>query len=216
MACPGAEGALDASVDLPSASVDMPSGSVDMPSGSVDMPSGSVDMPSGSVGVPSVDVSGKVPDMPSVGGGDVSGDLPSASIDASGSVPSGEVDVSVPTVSGTVEGVTGAVGGLSADVGAKIDDVAVKGPDMPSGDLKKPKKSLFGGIGGMFGSGKGKMEVSVGNSSTCFTLFFFFLVHEARDELVYDRLGVSWTGVFLFFYGENYPNPVFFFALGLC
>ena len=98
--------------------------------------------------------------------------------------------------------------------GAKIDDVAVKGPDMPSGDLKKPKKSLFGGIGGMFGSGKGKMEVSVGNSSTCFTLFFFFLVHEARDELVYDRLGVSWTGVFLFFHGENYPNPVFFLLLG--
>ena len=54
-AFPGVEGGLDAAVDVPSASVDMPSGSVD---------------------VPSVDLSGKAPDMPSVGG-EISGDLPS-------------------------------------------------------------------------------------------------------------------------------------------
>ena len=106
-----------------------------MPSGSVDMPSGDLtgkgpDMPSASVNMPSVDLSGKGPDVPSVGG-DISGELPSASLDASGSLPSGEVDVSVPSVSGDV--------------------------DMPTVDVKKPKKSMFGSI---FGSGKGKMEVS--------------------------------------------------------
>ena len=115
---------------LPSGSLDVPSGSVDMPSGSVDVPSGSVDMPSGSADIPSVDLSGKGPHMPSVGG-DIAGELPSASLDASGSLPSGEVDVSVPSVSGAV--------------------------DMPSVDVKKPKKSMFGSI---FGSGKGKMEVT--------------------------------------------------------
>ena len=145
VAFPGSEAALEASVDMPSGSADVPSASVDMPSASVDMPS--------------VDLSGKAPDMPSVSGG-ISGDLPSASVDVSGSLPSGEVDVSVPSVSGAMEGATGAVGDLSADVGAKVDDVAVKGPDTPSGEWKKPKKSLFGGIGGIFGSGKGKMEVS--------------------------------------------------------
>ena len=155
----GVEGGLDAAATLPSASLDIPSGSVDMPSASVDLPSASVDMPSGSVDVPSADLSGKGPDMPSVGG-DVSGDLPSASLDASGSLPSGGVDVDIPSVSGTVGGLTTAVGDLSADAGAGVDDVSIKGPDLPSGDLKKPKKSLFGGIGGMFGSGKGKMEVS--------------------------------------------------------
>ena len=88
-------------------------------------------MPTGAVDMPSVDLTGKAPDMPSVGG-EISGDLPSAGLDASGSLPSGGVDVSMP--SGSV--------------------------DVPSVDVKKPKKSLFGGIGGMFGSGKGKMEVS--------------------------------------------------------
>ena len=150
----GVEGGLGAAVDVPSGSVDMPSASVDMPSASVDMPSASVDVPSGSVDMPSVDLAGKGPDMPAIGG-DVSGDLPSASLDASGSLPSADVDVSLPSVSGAVVGSTGAVG--DADVGAKIDDVAVKRPDVPSGEWKKPKKGLFGS---MFGSGKGKMEVS--------------------------------------------------------
>ena len=147
---PGASG----DVSMPSASVDvgMPSGSVDAPSASVDMPSASLDVPSGSADMPSGSV-----DMPSVGG-EISGDLPPASLGASGSLPSGGGDVSMPSVSGAVEGVKGAVGHLSADAGAKIDDVEVKGPGMPSvsGEWKKPKKSMFGSI---FGSGKGKMEV---------------------------------------------------------
>ena len=170
----GVEGGLGAGVSMPSGAVDMPSGSVDMPSGSVDTPSASLDIPSssvdapsasvdmpsvsGAVDAPSVDLTGKAPEMPSVDA-HLSGEVPAASVDVVGSVPSGEVDVSMPSVSATAEGVTEAVGDLSADVGAKIDDVDVKVPVMPSasGEWKKPKKSMFGSI---FGSGKGKMEVS--------------------------------------------------------
>ena len=122
------------SADLPAADI---SDAGSLPDTSVDIPPASIDVPSGSVDVPSVDLSGKGPDMPSVGG-DVSGELPSASLDASGSLPSGEVDVSAPSVSGAV--------------------------DVPSVDVKKPKKSLFGGI---FGSSKGKMDVEVSWEDGC-------------------------------------------------
>ena len=159
-------------------------GDVSMPSGSVDVgvASASVDVPSASVDVPSaapMGVAGAAPDMPSVEGGisgevpsvdaklaapsvsasgvGLSADLPSAGVDASGSLlPSGGADVSASSVSGAVEGVKGAVGDPSTDVGAEVDDVEVEGPDVPSGEWKKPKKSLFGR---MFGSNKGKLEV---------------------------------------------------------
>lgn len=98
-------------------------------------------------------------DLPSVGG-EISGDLPSTGVDASGSLPSGEVDVSMPSVSGAVEGAEAAAGDLSADVGAKVDDVAVKVPEMPSGEVKKPKKGRFGGLPGFKMPSSKKVEVS--------------------------------------------------------
>ena len=98
---------------------------------SASMSSGSLDIASGSVDMPSVDLTGVGPDMPSVGG-EISKDLPSAGLKASGSLSSGVVDVSMP--SGSV--------------------------DIPSVDVKRPKKSLIGSIGSMLGSGKGKVEVS--------------------------------------------------------
>ena len=101
---PGVEGGLDAAVDVPSASVDMPSGSVE---------------------VPSVDLSGKTPDMPSVGG-EISGDLPSGDVKLTGP----DVDVEgggVSLAAGLAAGVTAAVG--AAAVGLGLSDKADK-PDV--------------------------------------------------------------------------------------
>lgn len=81
------------------------------------------------------------PDAPDVG---LSGDLPSADIDASGSLPSGEVVVSAPSVSGVVEGLKAGVGDVATDVEAKVDAMEVQVPDLPSFELKKPKKGLLG------------------------------------------------------------------------
>ena len=106
-------------------------------------------------------------DLPSVGG-DISSDLPSASVDASGSLPAGEVDVSVPSVSGGVEGAKAAGAELSADVGAKMDDVAVKVPDMPSGEVKKPKKGRFGGLPAFKMTSSKKVEVSLARAIYAF------------------------------------------------
>lgn len=173
---PSAGGGLSGSMPDVAGDVSIPSGSIDVgvPSGSVDVPSTTSMVVAGAApGMPAVEggISGELPSVdakletPSVSvsasGTSLSADLPSASVDASGSVPTtsgGGVHVCAPSVSSAaVEGVTGAVVDLSADVGAKVDDVdvAVRGPDVPSGEWKKPKKSLFS----MFGSGKGKMEV---------------------------------------------------------
>lgn len=189
------------SAEVPSVGGGLSGSMPDVSAGDVSMPSGSVDVvvpsagssgaaPSASSTGAGVGVACKAPGMPSVEGGvsvevpsvdakleapsasasgvGLSADLPSASVDASGSVlPSGGgVDVSVPSVSGAVEGVKGAVGDLSAGVGAEVGDVEVEGPDAPSGEWKKPKKSLFGRVGRVFGSNKGKMEVG--------RFFFFF------------------------------------------
>ncbi|CAN0491727.1 unnamed protein product, partial [Ectocarpus sp. 8 AP-2014] len=94
--------------------------------------------------VPSGDASVEVPSVAA----DAS--LPSASVD----VPSAEVDASMPSASvevpsGGVDASLPSAGDLSADVGAKA-------PDVPSVDVQKPKKGLFGGL---FGSNKGKIEV---------------------------------------------------------
>ena len=75
-----------------------------------------VDMPSGSVDVPSVDLSGKGPDMPSVGG-EISGDLPS--VDAKLTGP--DVDVEGGDVSlgaGLAAGVTAVVGAAAVGLGS--------------------------------------------------------------------------------------------------
>ena len=118
---PGVEGGLGAAVDVPSASVDVPSGSVDMPSASVDMPSGSVD-------VPSVDLSGKGPDMPSVGG-EISGDLPS--VDAKLTGPDVDVEGGGASLgAGLAAGVTAAVG--AAAVGLGLSGKA----DKPEGEVR--------------------------------------------------------------------------------
>ena len=115
-----------------------------------------------------------VGDLPAVGE-DISGDLPSTSVDASGSLPSGEVNVSVPSVSGAVGGVEGAVGDLSAD--------------MPSVDVKKPKKSRFGGMPGFkMPSVKGKAEVS--GSRVALDLFWLLRSHFGRDWLVVAHGGL--------------------------
>ena len=113
--------------DVDTFSADLPAADI---SDAGSLPDASMDISSGSVDMPSVDLAGKAPDVPFVGGG-VSGDLPSAGVGASGSLPSADVDVSVP--SGSV--------------------------DMPSADVKKPKKGLFGGR--LFGAGKGKMGLEV-------------------------------------------------------
>ena len=87
LAFPGGEGGLDATVDVPSASVDMPS----------------------------VDLSGKTPDVPSVGG-EVSDDLPSVDTKLTGP----DVDVEGGGVSlgaGLAAGVTAAVGAAAAGLG---------------------------------------------------------------------------------------------------
>ena len=119
---PGVEGGLGAAVDVPSASVDVPSGSVDMPSASVDMPSGSVD-------VPSVDLSGKGPDMPSVGG-EISGDLPSVDAKLTGPDVDVEGDSGVSLGAGLAAGVTAAVG--AAAVGLGLSGKA----DKPEGEVR--------------------------------------------------------------------------------
>ena len=105
-AFPGVEGGLDAAVDVPSASVDMPSGSVD---------------------VPSVDLSGKAPDMPSVGG-EISGDLPS--VDAKLTGPDVDVEGGGASLgAGLAAGVTAAVG--AAAVGLGLSGKA----DKPEGEV---------------------------------------------------------------------------------
>lgn len=169
---PSVGGGLSGSMPGVTGDVSMPSGSVD----DVDVPSAaSADVTCKAPGMPSVEggISGEVPSAdasleapsgsaPGVG---LSADLPSGGVDASGSLPpsGGGVDVSAPSVSGAVEGVKGAVGDLSADVGAEVDDVEVEGPGVPTGEWKKPKKSLFGRV---FGSNKGKLEVG-GSGHAC-------------------------------------------------
>ena len=107
-AFPGVEGGLDAAVDVPSASVDMPSGSVD---------------------VPSVDLSGKAPDMPSVGG-EISGDLPSVDAKLTGPDVDVEGDSGVSLGAGLAAGVTAAVG--AAAVGLGLSGKA----DKPEGEVR--------------------------------------------------------------------------------
>ncbi len=88
-------------------------------------------------------------DVPSTSG-DVS--LPSASVDmpsASVDVPSVDASVDVPSASGDVSLPSASVDVPSGEVDASL----------PSVDVKKPKKGL---LGGLFGSKKGKMEVSCG------------------------------------------------------
>ena len=126
---PGAEGGLDAAVDMPSASVDVPSVSVDLPSASVDVPSGSVD-------IPSVDLSGKAPDMPSVGG-EVSGELPS--VDAKLTAP--DVDVK----GGDVSLGAGLAAGLTAAVGATAVGLGLSGKaDKPEGEVRACVRVFIG------------------------------------------------------------------------
>lgn len=55
-----------------------------------------------------------------------------------------------------MEGLKPAVGGITAGVEAEVGEIAAKAPDVPSVEVKKPRKSLFGGL---FSSGRGKMEV---------------------------------------------------------
>ena len=129
MSFAGAKGGLDAAVDMPSASVDMPSASVDVPSGSVNVPSGSVDVPSGSVDMPSVDLSGKAPGMPSVGG-EISGDLPSADAKLTGPDVNVEGGGDVSLGAGLAAGVTAAVG--AAAVGLGLSGKA----DKPEGEVR--------------------------------------------------------------------------------
>ncbi|CAM9963630.1 unnamed protein product, partial [Ectocarpus fasciculatus] len=163
----------DVSVPDVSGSLKVPdvSGDVSLPgvSGSVDVPSVDMDAPSGSVEVPSVDLAGK---MPSVEGG------------VGGELPSGDVSVTAPDVkveggdtsltAGLAAGGVAAVGAIGAAVGLSGDkpdaelpsgdvDASVSVPDVPSVDVKKPKKGLFGGL---FGSSKGKIEVSAVCSTT--------------------------------------------------
>ena len=159
--CPGVGGGLDAAVDMPSGSVDMPSvglsskapdmpsvgGGVsgELPSASLDasgsLPSGGVDVSvpsvSGAVDVPSVDLSGKTPDMPSVGG-EIAGDVPS--VDAKLTGP--DVDVEGGGVSlgaGLAAGVTAAVG--AAAVGLGLSSKA----DKPEGEVCMCSCGSFGG-----------------------------------------------------------------------
>lgn len=72
-----------------------------------------------------------------------SADLPAA--DAGGEM-TGKVaglDVSLPKYP-EAEGAS--KGEESADVGAKMDQIAANAPDMPSADVKKPSKGIFGGL----------------------------------------------------------------------
>ena len=96
---PGGGGGLDAAVDMPSASADMPS----------------------------VDLSGKGPDVPSVGG-DVSGDL-----------PSGDVKLTGPDVDAEGGGVSlgaGLAAGVTAAVGAAAVGLGLSGKaDKPEGEV---------------------------------------------------------------------------------
>ena len=90
--------------------------------------SASVDMPSGSVDVPSVDLSGKGPDMPSVGG-EISGDLPS--VDAKLTGPDVDVEGGGASLgAGLAAGVTAAVG--AAAVGLGLSGKA----DKPEGEVR--------------------------------------------------------------------------------
>lgn len=90
----------------------------------------------GGADAPTVGAAGEIPAVTDMG---VSGELPAASVDVGGSLPSGEAGASVPSV----EGLKGSADDLAADVGAKVDDLAAKDLEMPSVDLKKPKKGLF-------------------------------------------------------------------------
>ena len=97
---PGGGGGLDAAVDMPSASADMPS----------------------------VDLSGKGPDMPSVGG-EISGDLPS--VDAKLTGPGVDAEGGgVSLGAGLAAGVTAAVG--AAAVGLGLSGKA----DKPEGEVR--------------------------------------------------------------------------------
>ena len=87
-----------------------------------------VDMPSGSVDVPSVDLSGKGPDMPSVGG-EISGDLPSVDAKLTGPDVDVEGDSGVSLGAGLAAGVTAAVG--AAAVGLGLSGKA----DKPEGEV---------------------------------------------------------------------------------
>ena len=161
----GVEGSLDAvAVDVPSGSLDIPSGSVDVPSGTVDMPSASVDVPSGSVDVPSVDLSGKGPDVPSVGG-DISGDLPS--VDAKLTGP--DMDVK----GGDSSLGAGLATGVFAAVGATAVGLGLSGKaDKPEGEVRVLVCAPFCGL----------IE-KVGRGTFFFTLGSLHTWREMREEL---------------------------------
>lgn len=129
--------------------------------------------------------------MPAVGG-DVSGEVPS--VDAKLTTPDvkvegGDVDLSA----GLAAGAAAAVGAIGAGMGlsgkadmpaAEVDVSAPKvdvdaalpsvsgdvGVDVPSVEIKKPKKGIFGGIGRSFKKSYSKGKIEVNNASLSVSL----------------------------------------------
>ena len=87
----------------------------------------------------------------------VSGDVSLPSAPAV--MPPFDAEVDAPSVGGDAS--MPSVGDVSADIGAKVDDIAAKAPDMPSVEMKKPKKSLFSSLSFKRPSLKGPEKVRV-------------------------------------------------------
>ncbi|CAN0409547.1 unnamed protein product, partial [Ectocarpus sp. 12 AP-2014] len=134
----------EASADMPTVDAEMPS--VDVPGG-VGVPSVDIDAPSSSVEVPSVDLAGKMPSVE----GSVGGELPSG--DMSVTAPDVKVEGGDTSLTaGLAAGGAAAVGAIGAAVGLSGDKpdaeapsvgASLTAPEIPSVDVKKPKKSKF-------------------------------------------------------------------------